>query len=556
MPIMKKTFRESENTYGVAIKVLELLNIEYLQDDIQSFLHSHPNFPSLLSLSDLFTSKNIENIVLLVASTTIPELPTPFVAHVKDHQVLKSKFLVVTEITTNNLKYYDPSKGLVVESFAVFNSKFGGTCLFLGNSENAERLSVKDKKRYLDASRRRWISYGCLFLLVIANFLNISSTKLSNEIASWLVLISFKAIELITSIALVNKDFDRGTDSVLNTLCTLGTPGSSFNCNTVLESRVSGFLGFLKMSEFGLVYFLGSFLYVLVASYFCSLSDLLSLLSLFTWVVLPITLYLFYYQIYIVKRICLLCFSIQILSWLEFIQFNFVVTFDFNIPSLPHLSLAVSAFATSCFLCLAFIPKMSVAGDSMRLKKKANFFLYKANVMNRVLESSKINTSESFNSDILLGNETGSVRMLAILNLYCPHCKDEFFDLLELSQRHKAVSINIRFISDDSLIHQETLRHVLSWIIQNESPEEILTEWFSKHFDLRLLRKTFPIVYNHSYEASRQTILNLHHWAKSIGLKETPQIFINETLMPPELNVSDFNFYLYEFVKNEKQLTE
>ena len=51
---------------------------------IKKQLLSHPDYPSLLSITDTLTELRIENTAVQIQKDQLHEIPTPFIAHLED----------------------------------------------------------------------------------------------------------------------------------------------------------------------------------------------------------------------------------------------------------------------------------------------------------------------------------------------------------------------------------------------------------------------------------------------------------------------------------------
>src|SRR5580704_15777590 len=86
---------------GAAVtKLLKYLEINIDADIINAELEKHPDYPSLLSVSDVLTTFNIENSAFRVSFDELINLPCPFVTHTNANG---GEFLVINQITGDHV---------------------------------------------------------------------------------------------------------------------------------------------------------------------------------------------------------------------------------------------------------------------------------------------------------------------------------------------------------------------------------------------------------------------------------------------------------------------
>src|SRR5687768_11523905 len=78
--LMKKRFNNATET---TLSLLRELKVPITSSKVIETLEQHPDFPSLLSISDSLEQWKVESIVLEVETETLDKLPTPFIAHTK-----------------------------------------------------------------------------------------------------------------------------------------------------------------------------------------------------------------------------------------------------------------------------------------------------------------------------------------------------------------------------------------------------------------------------------------------------------------------------------------
>lgn len=119
------------NEYGPVIKTtisfLKQLGIKANNYTVNETLQNHPDWPSILCISDSLLKWNIPNAAGKVAPTQIDELPTPFIAYTYSSELPLAVVTNVTEtsVASYSKNYHQP----VIESRENFLKNWTGVYL-------------------------------------------------------------------------------------------------------------------------------------------------------------------------------------------------------------------------------------------------------------------------------------------------------------------------------------------------------------------------------------------------------------------------------------------
>lgn len=97
-----------ENPVNATIALLHSLGVKVTNTTINERLINHPDYPSLLSVSDALNRWQVENMAVKVEKEKIEELPLPFLAHSTENG---GTFTTVTKITADVVEYAKPFAG-------------------------------------------------------------------------------------------------------------------------------------------------------------------------------------------------------------------------------------------------------------------------------------------------------------------------------------------------------------------------------------------------------------------------------------------------------------
>lgn len=133
------------NCEKTAIRLIHNQKIRITDATIKASLPAHPDYPSLLSISDFLHNYNIENIALKTKVESFSTFPVPFIAHIAVPKTGERAFTLVHAVKSKTVVYEDPVKGkLVEEDINQFKPKFTGHVLLLDGSE---AITEKDYAR-------------------------------------------------------------------------------------------------------------------------------------------------------------------------------------------------------------------------------------------------------------------------------------------------------------------------------------------------------------------------------------------------------------------------
>lgn len=108
-------------------QLLKCLNVKVSLATIKTALDNHPDYPGILSLSDVLKRWKVENCILQADKEKLHELPLPFIAHVRD----KPSFITVTQITNSHVIYQSQKGKPITTPLQTFLEKWSGVVLQL-----------------------------------------------------------------------------------------------------------------------------------------------------------------------------------------------------------------------------------------------------------------------------------------------------------------------------------------------------------------------------------------------------------------------------------------
>lgn len=526
------------------ITFLKLLNVKVNNSTVDNTLQSHPDWPSMLCISDSLNEWSIPNGVGKIEKENMDQLPTPFAAYTRyDGESL----CIVNSVTPTEVEFYFSKKDkFITEKRELFLEHWTGIYLIAEATNNSGENEYKKVK--WNRSLQQTIPATLVLMLLIYAFYSIVSHSNSADktFNYWGIYIQCLILlsGIIVSCLLLWHEID-GANPLLHKFCTSVSQG---NCDAVLNSKHSKVFGWLSWSEVGFFYFTGGLLtlvFITPVTYALALIGYLNILAL------PYTIFSIYYQARIVRQWCVLCLLVQGLLILGAVN---VIFQGFLIP-FYHIPATVYIFTALCYLgpvllwysIKHYLFRLQEAKNTKReyLRVKFNPDLFETLLKNQ----KKINTStEGLGIDI--GNPNASNQLIKVCNPYCGPCSRAHPKIEKLLDNIPNLKVKIIFTTPN-VKESETFKitaHLLaltSQITDQDKIENILDSWYmqdKKEYDK--FRLNYPIDVLLEDQASK--IENMFQWCETNNISFTPTFFINGYRLPDVYDIEDLSYFLLE----------
>jgi uncharacterized membrane protein len=400
MPLF--SFTQYPNADAAINKLLNYLSINIDPQAISAELEKHPDYPSLLAISDVLTNFDIKNAAFRVEHNSVANVPCPFIAHM---HLNSGEFLVVNQIEGDNVWVSNNKSNRRKQSLNEFKKTFAGVVL-TAEAPLTSTYTATTTLTTFKTLKAPAIATGLALILLSAIVFH------TNYIASlsWQVLLLtlFKTAGLITSILLLIQSID-SNNPLVQVLCQ--SKGKT-NCNAILSSKAATVFKGLTWSEAGFFYFAGTWLLLLFGGNSTATWWALALLN---FVSLPYTIYSIYYQAKVAKQWCVLCCTVQALLWLEFFSLT--------------LTLSKGEGTVAFFTSLSFgegrgelKPLFLKLQELKPLKQQLRTFKYNAELFSQMLSAQPRYTQPDEEWCIVLGNVEANNIVTMVTNPYCPPC--------------------------------------------------------------------------------------------------------------------------------------
>jgi len=516
------------NTEAVSNYLIKKLKIKVNESSIDKCLKKHPDYPSLLSISNCLTDWKIDNHSFRADKNSYKEdLLFPFIAHLPEDD---GHFLLVNSCKDGRIYYSDESNEFGSIPEKEFVTRWDGIALHAESSYKSGEYNYKQNR--IQQILNSLLLPGSLLILVAALYLCLVEQGYNLPV---LFLSVVKLVGISVCVLLLIQSLN-ASNPFLKNLCSI--IGRS-DCNAVLNSTAANLTSWLSWSEVGFFYFTGSFISLII------FPQSVYLLVWINLIALPYTFYSIGYQI-INKNFCVLCCAIQLMLWVEFLL-N-LLSFGFHIPLITFNLLIDLFFSFGCvIISWAYLkPYFLRANQSSSFEKHLNIFKYNSDIFDQLLSKQPRFAIGKELMPIILGDPSAKTIITMVSGPFCGPCGKAHGVLSNLLRYNEDVQIKILFytVNESNDLGTKVAKHLgaLSRLEDKAMASRALEEWYSSAVkDYKFLASNFPVVID---EIAEVVTKNQKDWCEMADITVTPTVFINGHKLPPIYDLEDIRYLL------------
>lgn len=523
-----------DNCVNTTKQLLTSLNIRYTSKFLKDNILSHPDYPSLLSISDILEKYHIETLAVKIDFEKLSEVPLPCIVQVEVNR--QSLFFVLKNVFDNKISYYNDKSKLIESSKEDFLKLWTGICLLVETSKYSKE---KDIEKKILAKRTLNVLKGVIVVMLISwivvSFFSSEVTINTSSTLYTIIYTVLKVIGITLSVFLLWFDVDQ-YNPTLQSFCTGG--GKNNNCNAVLGSKHAKlFDGTLSLSLLSFSYFFGTQIYLVINSFS---PPALSVLGLLSFISVPIVIISIYYQAVVIKQWCKFCIIIQgvLVAEIGIVFFSDFYKMQIVYETLPLLLVVLLIPVLGWKLMKPLIEQEKETNVYKRgLKKIKN----NPDVLKSLLiKSRKIETSTE-GLGVTLYNEAPQYHVVKVCNPYCGPCAKAHLELEGLVNAGK-INLQILFTAraDGQDKKAKPVSHLLAIDAKGNKSKTLqaLDDWYSsEQKDYKVFASKYPM--NGELELQNNKIEAMQVWCDTENITYTPTIFINGHELPKEYSVED-----------------
>jgi len=507
-------------------KYLKKENISIDEKEFGFQLNSHPDYPSLLAISDTLKFFNVNNIALKISDKEIDKLPTKFVAKLKTD---KDEFFSYVEKKENMFNYIESNNKSTLASLDDFKTKWGEIVLLIENEQNQKPTN---KKTNFNKALLQLITFAFLVFTIL-------QTSFTQYIFLALSAVGF-FLSIISQKELLNTKFD-----LFDKFCNIS---ANTSCNTVLDSKKWKILKIVGFGDLGIIFFgaqLSSlFLFSLLAAsntYF-QIQLLLLILSL------PFLGLSVYYQSIVEKKWCPVCISIIAVTVVQLFYVFFSYNFDISMLTVSHIILYGFIFS---LICLIWVYLKDILQSKNKFKQSEislNRFKRSYSTFKLLLTSEKKYSLPE--SKLVFGNKDANLKISIITSPFCGHC-EEPYELLKAIERKYGEQLQISVFynvinSDDWLVRFVSV--LIEKNLKNKNDYYNAMDYWYEVKDGDKWLKHYKIK-NEDNDYSEELFSHTKFFIKN-NLNFTPCLFINGYEYPKGYKITELPFFIEELIED------
>jgi len=545
MNFLKRIISPVQNCEEIALEFCKQLKVRATETSIKEDILQHPDYPSLLTLSDVLKNMKTENMSLKTTPENLVNLPVPFVAQVYGRTAGNSLFAIIDKIDSGNVEWYNPESHKTENiSFEDFVKQFTGYVLIAEADETSEEQNYRLK---LSKERRKGFWNAVIALLfpimfIIISCKNFLTLGFSISFAPVIYLL-LTLIGCAIGILLLLYEIDQHNPT-LQKVC---HAGRKTNCAAILNSDASMIFG-ISWSCLGFTYFAGTFLALMFGGL---VND--KFLFIAAWgnvLVLPYVFYSIYYQGRIAKEWCPMCLLVQLVLVLQFVTALFG-GFHGTIASIGNIDSGVILIFALCFMVVfvvvqLLIPSLKKSKEGKQSKMGLQRLKHNSQIFDALLSKQKQIDHSVDGLGITFGNPDAQIHIVKVCNPYCGPCAKSHPIIEDLMINNQNIQVQIIFTAtpDKNDFRYLPVTHFLN-IDSNKNKEilqQALNDWYladEKDYDVFKLK--YPIDENLDFDSK---IKAMNDWCNKVDISFTPTFFINNNQLPEIYDVSDLTYFL------------
>lgn len=485
-----------------------------ISNEFKNVLYSHPNFPSLLAISDSLTLIEVNNVAAKIPIKHLKELPKEFIAELGDKH---KEFYLVEKKSELEFIITDEKKNSKSLSLESLERIWTGIVLII---EGNEEKSIVNNSTNLVIP----------LVLLLLGILTIVVNNL-NFVAGLYLLLSL--FGLFISFEII-KTFFKDDSVIESNFC---SSRKEFSCNTTIKSKKYVFSNYVEFVDLPVIFFGFTTLGLIFSIVSVNTIGILSSFSL------PIILYSIYIQKIVLKKWCPLCLLISlILITNAFLFWYFRLGFKM---------FTISEIVLIIFIVILwfYVKKLLITEHKNKIAiNKLLQFKRNEGVFNAI--SKDIIDSEEFLSlpKLIIGNTKAANTLTLFLSPSCPHCHTVFEEALNILEKHGGkIKIEIAYnlnINNTENPYLEIAKTIMQLFNQKGDYKSALTDWHINKLNIEKWKTKWSL--GNDYLVENEQLEKQFQWCLKNEFNYAPVKIFNNKLMPQEYEINELFFFLKE----------
>lgn len=473
-------------------------------DNFKEAFLSHPNYPSMLAITDSLNIMEIENIAANVPFEHFEHLPDMFLVEVFEKQpelrIIKKKGKDIYSVNEKNKK-----EKISLQSL----EKLWRNNLLIVDYKKSKKLNFK-----------KVIAFAIIFLLILSyNIQNI-----------FFVFTSF--FGLMISLELIKVNIFNTSDWS-ESFCEVK---KNFSCKEVAKHSNFFHIKNVHFYDFPVIYFIVlSLLLVFEISI-----NFLILLSLFS---MPIIIYAVYKQYADVKKWCVLCLAVAFLVAINIMWF--VLNYKFTITN--DLTKSTAIIMVVIFVWYLFKSYLLKSEEQKNKWLKLERFKKQEDVFKKI-NIPMMNAMALANTPFMEFGKSSINELILLITPSCPYCHKAVLSAFELLNKFKD-SLKLKIGYNLNLQNHENIyinvAKIMMQLYQNKNEtQQILLNWhknLTNYNDFMQQWKELKID-----DQTNQVLQMQYEFAASENWNYAPVVILNNKLINSNYEINELFYYFKE----------
>lgn len=490
-------------------KYLQKINQNKIINSFTDLCESHPNYPSLLAISDSLNTLKIENISASIPFQHFKELPNQFLTklnHIEDFVLLQK----------SNEKFYIENEDLKSEQITLDNieQNWNGFVFIIEENEEKQTQVFFENK---------WLLYSLLILGIV-----VAKESFNFEKSFYLFT---SIIGLFLSSEILKTSYKK--DGNESKLC---TSNKTISCDSVINSNAFTLTKYIEFSDLPIVFFSISLFGIVFHLFSYQFIGLLSLLSI------PIVIYSIYLQKIIIKKWCTLCIMVSAILTLNSITFLVFYKMKFELQEISNLLLT-----SLLILPFWFVLKKAIKGNLESSQKINKLLRFKRS--EKVFDAVTQDISGLEKIDfITIGNINSKNELTLFVTPSCSFCHEAIKDAFLLLDKHEeAICLKIGYNLNSTNTDNPYLKiaTITTYLFNNKLDYiQALKDWHVEKLELKTWLKKWDPNVNSIFE--NETLEKQFVWCTNQNFNYAPVRILNQKLLTEEYEIKELPYFFIE----------
>jgi len=519
-----KNFANEAATAGkdpvnIVAALLKELSVPVTDATIRDSLLSHPNYPSLLCVSDSLEQWGLDTMALEISPSGLSQLPCPFLAHCPT--VGDDPYWIVKAAGDDGLICMDGRRRVRPVRFQDFCGVWDGKVLVMEKREVYGEADYPVRRRAERWGRMR-IVMGVLVLLLpmvaaLREYLGQGGDGLYFSVLS-----AGNISGVVTTLLLLGYEYG-WAGAGLRRWCSLN---DKMSCSAVLQSRGAHIWKGVRWGDLGLVYFTGSLVYSLFVAY-GGLSP--APLVLCNYLAIGYVVFSLFYQGLVVRKWCFLCLLVQGLLLGE----GLVALVRGQPAGLADTVSFFTAYAIPGACWILVKPMWVRSMETVVLRRGLNRLKRNVVVFRGLLGEADALRNDPGAVGLVIGDASAGRSLVVVSNPYCAPCgkmHQELERLLENDRRWK-----VRIIFSIAGQDEHAVGAVRSFFYASDTGGEAglrraLHDWYGS------MKRGAE-----GFDGDRR-IADMVDWCMKEDIRYTPAVYVEGRRLPEPYDIGDLQF--------------